>query len=73
MVIILKNIERKQKFVHAKNMHIGWKIFTCSLVSYVTIDFQRVVSDQFHAGSILVECECVKRETRPWEYPQRKQ
>ena len=33
-------------------------------VSYITIDFKKLVSDLFHAGSALVESESIKRKTR---------
>ena len=44
-------------------MQSGWEIFTLSLVGYTAVDFKKVVSDLFHAGSTLVEKECIKRKT----------
>ena len=45
--------------MYAKNC----AIFTLSPVAYVTVDF-KVVSDLFHAGSAVVQSECIKRKTR---------
>ena len=38
--------------------------FTLSPVAYMTVDFKVLVSDLFHAGSALVESECIKRKAR---------
>ena len=45
-------------------MLFGQEIFILSPVAYIAVDFKKLVSDLFHAGSALVESECVKRETR---------
>ena len=34
-----------------KNVQFGWETFTLSLVAYITVDFKKLVSDLFHAGS----------------------
>ena len=56
----LKNKRRKQKFEYTKNRHFGWECSTLYPVAYRTIDFTKVLSDQFHPGSSLVESECIK-------------
>ena len=38
-------------------------MFTLSPVFYLTVDFKKVGSDLFHAGSTLVESKCIKRKT----------
>ena len=48
---ILKNTGRKQKFGYAKNVQFGGKLFTSSPVVYIIVDFMKLVSDLFHAGS----------------------
>ena len=47
-----------------KNVQFGRKIFTLSPVGYMTVDFKKLVSDLFYAGSAIVEIECIKRKTR---------
>ena len=47
-------------------MWSGWEIFTLKTVFYLTIDFKKVVSDHFHAGSILIETN-VSREKRGYQ------
>ena len=37
-----------------KIVQFGREIFTLSPVAYVTVDFKKLVSDLFHAGSIVV-------------------
>ena len=37
-----------------KIVQFGREIFTSSHVAYVTVDFNKLVSDLFHAGSTLV-------------------
>ena len=51
----LKNAGRKQKFRYAKKCAI-WtrKVFAFSHVTYITVDFKKLVSDLFHARSALV-------------------
>ena len=57
-----KNMERKQKVGNAKKYVIWMGNFTLSPVSYVTVNFKKVVSDQkFHAGSPFVESKCMKK------------
>ena len=44
---------------------LSWQeLFTLDLVVYVTVDFKRVVSDHFHAGSTLIESESIKSKMR---------
>ena len=38
--------------------------FTLSSVAYKTVDFKKLMSDLFHAGSAVTESECMKRKTR---------
>ena len=45
-----------------KNVQCGWEMFTLSVVAYVTVNFKKVISDLFQAGSTLVESECIKRK-----------
>ena len=45
-----------------ENMQFLWEIFTLSPVAYIPVDFQKMVS--IHAGSTLLESECIKRKTR---------
>ena len=46
----LKNIRKKQKVGYAKkNVQSGWEIFTLSPVFYLTVGFNKLVSDLFHA------------------------
>ena len=47
-----------------KNVQFGWEIFTLSPVAYITVDFKKLISDLFHAGSALVEIKSIKRKTR---------
>ena len=37
-----------------KNAQFGREIFTLSPVAYITVDFKKLVSDLFHAGSAVV-------------------
>ena len=37
-----------------KIMQFGREIFTLSPVAYITVDFKKLVSDLFHAGSAVV-------------------
>ena len=57
----LKKAGRKQKFGYAKKCAIWTENFS---VAYTTADFNKFVSDLFHAGSALVERESIKRKTR---------
>ena len=47
-----------------KIVQFGRGIFTLSPVAYVTVDFKKLVSELFHAGSAVVLSECIKRKTR---------
>ena len=48
-----------------RGMLFKWKIFTLTPINYyITIDFKKLVSYQFHAGSAVVESECIRRKTR---------
>ena len=49
---------------YVKNMEFERGMFAENLVSYVTVDFKKVVIDLLHAGSTLVESECIKRKMR---------
>ena len=46
-----------------KNVQFGLEIFTLSHVAYIIVDFEKIVSDLFHAGSALIESESIKRKT----------
>ena len=37
-----------------KIVQFGLEIFTLSPVAYITVDFKKLVSDLFHAGSAVV-------------------
>ena len=37
-----------------KIVQFGREILTLSPVAYITVDFKKLVSDPFHAGSIVV-------------------
>ena len=37
----------------------GWEIFTSNPAAYMAVNF-KVVNDLFHAGSTLVESECIE-------------
>ena len=54
----------KQKLGMLKNMQSESEIFTSSSVAYLTVNFEKVVSDLSYAGSTLVESECFKRKRR---------
>ena len=45
-------------------MQSGREIFTLSPVAYITVDFKKLESDLFQAGSALVQSKSIKRETR---------
>ena len=47
-----------------KIVQFGQEIFTLSPVAYITVDFKKLVSDPFHAGSSVVYSECIKIKTR---------
>ena len=47
-----------------KNVQFKWEICTLSPVAYITVDFKKLESDLFHAGSDVVESECIKTKTR---------
>ena len=53
-----------KSFGMLKNMQFGRQIFTLSSVAYIIVDFKKLVSDLFHAGSALVESEFIKRKRR---------
>ena len=44
-----------------KSMLFKWKIFTLSPMDLITIDFKKLVSYQFHAGSAVEESKCIRR------------
>ena len=46
------------------NVQFGQEIFTLSPVAYITVDFKKLVRDLFHAGSVFVEGESIKKKTR---------
>ena len=48
-----------------KNVRFGRETFTLSLVAYITVDFKKVVSDLFHAGSALVENKSIENYNIP--------
>ena len=56
--------EGNKGFGMLENMQFGWEFFALSLAAYRTVDFEKVVSDLFHADSILAESECIKRKTK---------
>ena len=60
----LKNAGKNQKLGYAKNVRFGREIFTSTPVAYITVDFKKLVSDLFHAGSALVGSESIRRQTR---------
>ena len=35
-------------------VQFGWEIFTLNPVAYATVDFKKLASDPFHAGSAVV-------------------
>ena len=47
-----------------KIVQFGREIFTLSPVAYITVDFKKMTSDLFRAGSAVVWSECIKRKTR---------
>ena len=49
-----------------KIVQFGREIFTLSLVAYVTVDFKKMVSDLFHAGSLWYKAN-VSREKRGYQ------
>ena len=49
---MLENVKRRRE------------IFIFSPVAYIAVDFKKLVSDLFHAGSFLVDSESMKREKR---------
>ena len=61
----LKNTVGKKSLGMPENMQFGWK--TLSPVAFLTVDSKKVVSDQFHLCSTLVETECIKRKMRLWK------
>ena len=48
-----------------KNVKFGREMFTLSPVAYITVDFKKLVSDLFQAGSTLVGSKSIKRKMRP--------
>ena len=60
----LKNAGGNKSFGMLQNVQFGREIFTLSLEAYVTVDFKKLVSDVFHAGSALAESESIKRKTK---------
>ena len=50
----LNNAGRKQKFGYARNVQCEREFFTFSHAAYITVDFKKLVSHIFHAGSALV-------------------
>ena len=64
-VVIIKKCRKGNKSLGMlKIVKFGWEIFTLSPVAYITVDFKKLVSDRFQAGSTVVESECIKRKTR---------
>ena len=55
--------EGNKSFGMFKNVQFGRKFFTLSPVTYMTLDFKKLVSDLFHAGSALAERESIKRKS----------
>ena len=47
-----------------KNVQFGREVFTLSPVAHTTVDFKKLVSDLFHAGSALVGNKSIKRKVR---------
>ena len=48
-------MQEGKKFGYAKNVQFGREIFYfLSPVAYITVDFKKLVSDPFHAGSTVV-------------------
>ena len=58
----LKNTGLKQEFDYARKYAIclGNSYFKSCRHIYVTVDFKKVVSSEFHHGSTPVESECIK-------------
>ena len=56
--------EGNKNLVMLKTVQFGPEIFTLRPVAYIRVDFKKLVSDLFHAGSALVESESSKRKTR---------
>ena len=50
----LKNAGRKYKFEYAKNCAVWTVSFTLSPVTYITVDFKKLVNDLFYAGSAVI-------------------
>ena len=63
LVVNLKNAGRKQKFGYAKKCAIWTGNFTLSPVTYIRVEFKKLVSDLFHAGSALVERSSIIHQT----------
>ena len=58
----LNNAGMKKILGMLKNVQFGRKIVTLSPVAYITVDFEKLLSDTFHAGSALVECKSIMRK-----------
>ena len=66
----LKNAEGNKSLGMLKNVQLGREIFTVSLVTYITVDFKKLVSDLLHADSALVERESsIDRKARLSQQP----
>ena len=54
MVIIQRVQEGNKSLDMLKIVQIGLEIFTSSPVAYITVDFKKLVSELFYAGSAVV-------------------
>ena len=52
--------ERNKSLSMPENMQFVWEIFSLGPVAYITVNFRKVASDLFQAGSVLVESEPFK-------------
>ena len=64
MVVIKRMQEGNKSLGLLKIMQFGREIFTLSPVAYISVDFKKLESDLFHAGSPVVQSKCIKRKTR---------
>ena len=58
------NQEGNKSLGMLKNVQFLREIFALSPVTYITVNFTKLVSDLFHASSTVIESECIKRKTR---------
>ena len=54
MVIIQRVEEGNKSLGMLKIVQFGREIFTSSPVAYITVDFKKLISELFHAGSVVV-------------------